>query len=111
METNGFNGRAGVVLEFLRKVEPGVVITLGIIAVTFIISISKTSTEQALAISLMQRDIASINVRMASPDYTSAGSVPMVMYREQIRSINERIGHSDDEQRRMWDRINEIVDR
>ena len=78
--------------------------TLGI---TLNLSVRCLDKNQAL----MQRDIASINLRMASPDYTSAGSVSLEVHREQIWNVNQRISELTDENRRVWERINELADR
>ena len=98
--------RAGVVLDFLRRVEPGAILVLGITALGFIINMSQEQAFQSTALALMQRDISSINTRMSSAEYTPAGAVSLELHREQIESIHRRVGDIEDETTRLWDRIN-----
>ena len=105
-ETQIVNGKPGVFLKFCKEIEPGAMIVLGLfvvgLGVTLNISVRCLDKNQAL----MQRDIASINMRMASEDYTSAGSVPMALHQIQMETIHNRISELNVEQNRMWDRIN-----
>jgi len=97
---------AGAVFDFLRKVEPGAVLALGITALGFIVSINNQQSEHGIALALMARDIGTINARMASDTYTPAGAVGVRLHQEQMETLHRRIGDVEDENKRLWDRLN-----
>ena len=110
MATNNMNGRVTTVFDFLRRVEPGVILFIGIAALGFIINMNREQHIQSTSLALMQRDIATINERMASPTYTPAGAVSMELHREQIQAIHRRQGETASEIDRIWTRLNEHED-
>ena len=101
--TDAFKNGAGSVFAFLRKVEPGVVVLVGFAALGFLFN-------QNTSLKLMQRDIASINTRMSSEEYTPAGAISIKLHQAQMESAHRRIGEVEDEQRRVWDRMNRLTD-